>query len=321
MILNKDYSELIADKNFYRIDNDLDIWEDIIIELDKPLYVRGYLKALWNLESKNTIKSGNYIEAGRKIKVNGSIIASNYIMADRDIYADGFILCDDNFMFENLAMNNDDINIYVDLNSELGEAMVDEDANLDNIIRDQYIWHDSSKVSGDIVSGKSINSKKHIKARGHINAKDGNIIANDFIKSDSFIESNQDIRSNGEISSRKYIKSGGKIIGLSIVSGKHICAHDQIRSGLSLKSGDFIEVNGENGEIIVDNSIYAQTDIIARFIKAGNNIISGRKINSDEISAGHEIVSAFPIDKELTFIHCGKPSVKKLSDVDKRMLF
>lgn len=320
MILNKDYPELKDDKDFYSIINDLDISEDIIIELDKPLYIKGFVKALWDLESQNTIKSGNFIEVGRKIKVNGSIIASNYIKADKDIYADGFILCDDNFMFENLTMNND-ANTYVDLNSELGEAIVDENENLDNLIRDQYIWHDSSKVSGDIVSGKSINAKKHIKARGHINAKDGNIIASDYIKSDSFIECYQDIRSNGEISSKKYIKSGGKIIGLSIVSGKHICAHNQIRSGLSLKSGDFIEVNGVNGEIIVDNSIYAQTDIKASFIKAGYKIISGRKIIADEIQAGYEIISAYPIDKEITFIHCGKTTVKKLSDVDKQELF
>jgi hypothetical protein len=103
MVINKKYKGLIDEGYRYKIEGDIETTEGLETDLDKGLYVTGYIKAGgyieaggsieagWYIEAGGSIKAGRYIKAGGLIEAGGSIEAGWYIEAGGSIKAGRYI--------------------------------------------------------------------------------------------------------------------------------------------------------------------------------------------------------------------------------------
>jgi hypothetical protein len=104
MKILKTDKRLIDEGHRYKIEGDLISATFIdLADLDKDIYVTGYIKAEgyikaggsieagWSIEAEGYIKAGGYIEAGEYIKAEGYIKAGEYIEAGWSIEAGGYI--------------------------------------------------------------------------------------------------------------------------------------------------------------------------------------------------------------------------------------
>ena len=91
MVIDKKYKGLIDEGWRYKIEGNIATTEGLEIDLDKGLYIKGFIKAGWYIKAGRFIEAGGYIEAGRSIKAGGSIEAGGYIEAGRSIKAGRFI--------------------------------------------------------------------------------------------------------------------------------------------------------------------------------------------------------------------------------------
>ena len=80
MKILKTDKRLINEVLRYKIEGDLISNEEInLVDLDKPLYVTGCIKAGEYIRADKSIRAGEFIEASGYIDVNGFIEAGRYI--------------------------------------------------------------------------------------------------------------------------------------------------------------------------------------------------------------------------------------------------
>ena len=79
MKIDKDYKGLIDEGYRYKIEGDIKTTENLVIDLDKGLFVTGYIQAGGYIYSGKSIQAGGSIKAGWYIKANGSIKAKGNI--------------------------------------------------------------------------------------------------------------------------------------------------------------------------------------------------------------------------------------------------
>ena len=96
MKILKTDKRLIDEGYTYKVEGNLITDESLdLTDLDKGLYVTGYIKAGWYIEAGGSIEAGEYIEAGEHIKSGGYIEAGGCsgIVAGLGIAAPGAIKC------------------------------------------------------------------------------------------------------------------------------------------------------------------------------------------------------------------------------------
>ena len=85
LVITKDYQGIVDDGYRYKLNGNLISATSIDIQLDKGLYVQGFI------EADGSINAGGYIDAGGYIEAGWSINAGGYIEAGWSINADGSI--------------------------------------------------------------------------------------------------------------------------------------------------------------------------------------------------------------------------------------
>ena len=85
--------KILIDEGYrYKIQGNLISESEIdLTDLDKPLYVIGYIEAGKSIEAGGSIKAGGSIEAGGSIKAGGFILAGEFILAGKSIEAGEYI--------------------------------------------------------------------------------------------------------------------------------------------------------------------------------------------------------------------------------------
>lgn len=92
MKILKTDERLIDEGYCYKIEGDLISDKEIdLMDLDKPIYVTGYIEAGWSIEAGRSIKASEYIKARGYINAGGYIKAREYIKAGKYIKAGMFI--------------------------------------------------------------------------------------------------------------------------------------------------------------------------------------------------------------------------------------
>ena len=91
MRIDKDYKGLIDEGYRYKIEGDIKTTENLVIDLDKGLFVTGYIQAGGYIYSGKSIQAGGSIKAGWYIRAGESIYSGGYIEAGESIYSGGII--------------------------------------------------------------------------------------------------------------------------------------------------------------------------------------------------------------------------------------